>query len=220
MSREAVAGIARARFCGGGEADDTAIAVGGRTRGRCEDEDRHAFVGIERRVVRARRIKRVGTRIEKAVAIVEIDLRDSGVVIVAARIGDRRQGEGLDAVAVVGDRKGQHLTRRAGRRRDVGGVARIDGDVEQLVDEQVDAVRIDRRRAAAGIEARGRGVADGGAGACAGGVGLHRQRERGEQGNDRTRGKKPMLRAPHRRYHHHFDSETGWSLEPSVADKG
>src|SRR3546814_8122102 len=55
--------------------------------------------------------------------------------------------------------------------------------------------------------ARARGVADGRAGTRAGGLGLHWQRERGEQGNGRTRGKKPMLRAPHRRYHHHFDSE-------------
>src|SRR3546814_1440172 len=77
-------------------------------------------------------------------------------------MGDRRQAEGFDAVAVVGDREGQLLARCTGRRRHVGRVARIDGDVEQFVDEQVDAVRIDRRRPGTGVEARARGVADGG----------------------------------------------------------
>src|SRR3546814_6140329 len=58
LSREAVAGIAGAGLCRGDEADDAAIPVGAASRRGREDEDGDALIGIERRIVRPRGIKR------------------------------------------------------------------------------------------------------------------------------------------------------------------
>ena len=94
----------------------------------------------------------------------------SGAAGFAADVGDRAEREGFGAVAGVGDAIGQNLVRRSGRRRHVGSIAG-DGDVEQLIDFQVDAVRSDRLRAAAVIEAGARGIADRRAGERSRGVG-------------------------------------------------